>query len=355
MTIQRTFSELIKMFVGLLLLFFISGCNSSQPKTTPVIELRGSTMGTTYLIKVVNDKNEDSQVVTAAISTGIDNVLKTVNRQMSSWLPDSEISRFNHFGSTDWFEVSPDTATVVAEAVRIGGVTGGALDVTLSPLIDLWGFGPKNTHNRIPSDEEINSVLVGIGYQKLSVRQAPPAIKKENSGIQVQLAAVAKGFGVDKVADYLDSEGFSHYLVEIGGEVRARGKKPENKSWHIAVSTPDDSGSYQKVLVIENVSVATSGDYHNYFEKDGVRFAHILDPTTGRPITHNLASITVVHNSCMTADALATGLYVLGPEKSYELALKENIPVFMIIRESGKFVEKYTPTFSKMLESEDRM
>ena len=188
-----------------------------------------------------------------------------------------------------------------------------------------------------------------IGYQNLFVRQSPPSIKKKNPGIYCDLSAIAKGFGVDKVAEYLDSKGFVHYLVEIGGEVRAKGVKPGGQPWRVAIAVPDGSSSYQRVLLLKNISMATSGDYQNYFEKDGKRYSHTIDPCTGRPITHTLASVTVIHESCMMADALATAINVLGPGKGYELAIKENLPVFLIIKKRGGFVEKMTPLFEDIL------
>jgi thiamine biosynthesis lipoprotein len=218
--------------------------------------------------------------------------------------------------------------------------------------VNLWGFGPAKEKREIPGEAQIKEAMVKIGYQKLAVHLSPPSMKKEDPEIYCDLSAIAKGFGVDKVAAYLEAQGFNDYLVEIGGEVRARGKNPKGTLWRVAIASPDGSSGYQKVLFLEDASMATSGDYHNYFEKDGVRYSHTIDPSTGRPITHKLASVTVVHASCMTADALATAIDVLGPGKGYELALKENLPVFLVIREKDTFVEKMTPRFQTLLNTQ---
>ncbi|MCP5103708.1 MAG: FAD:protein FMN transferase [bacterium] len=302
-------------------------------------------MGTTYMIKLVKGGDTDAQKLQA----DIDVLLKRVNQQMSTWLKDSEISRFNQYSETGWFDVSADTAVVFSEALNISELSGGAFDITVGPLINLWGFGPGNKKRQVPGEEQIKEIMAGIGYQKLSVRQSPPALKKEEPALYCSLAAIAKGFGVDKTAEYLDSKGFIHYLVEIGGEVRARGFRPGGKPWRIGIAVPDGSQSYQKIVLLKNISMATSGDYHNYFEKDGVRYSHTIDPVTGWPITHKLASVTVLHESCMRADALATAINVLGPEKGYELAIKKNLPVFLIVKGANGFLEKMTTRFEEMV------
>lgn len=309
-------------------------------------------MGTTYMVKLVkNDRLRSMSPVAAeeTVTAEIEVVLKNVNAQMSTWIEDSEISRFNRFDQPEWFEVSVDTVIVFAEALRVSRLSGGAFDITMGPIINLWGFGPPKTERHIPTDEQIREVIAKTGYQKLSIRQAPPAVKKEDPGIYCDLSAIAKGFGVDKVAGYLEAKEIYNFLVEIGGEVRARGIRPDGGNWRIGIATPDGSPSYRKVVLLRDVSMATSGDYHNYFETDGVRYSHTIDPTTGRPITHNLASVSVVHEFCMTADALATAIDVLGAEKGYELALKENLPVFFILKGKDGFFEKMTPRFREML------
>ncbi len=325
-----------------------SSSNDGQDRA--IIHLEGNTMGTTYNVKfVLGSTKVASEVVKQEMMVRIDEVLNAVNLKMSTYIPDSELSRFNRYSGTDSFPVSDDTAIVFEESRRISEMSGGAFDITVGPLVNLWGFGPTKNRGQVPSDQEIQAVRDIIGYGKITIQTSPPAIKKENPRVYCDLSAIAKGFGVDKVSLYLESKGYANYMVEIGGEVRTKGKKPGNNFWHVAIAAPDGSASYQKVLVFKDLAMATSGDYHNYFEKDGVRYSHTMDPTTGKPIVHNLASVSVVHKSCMTADAIATALNVLGPEKGYELALKEHLPIFMIVHEKGSFVEKMTPEFTKLL------
>ncbi len=311
-------------------------------------------MGTTYMVKIVkpgDEKFSSRDELNKKLTADIEKLLKKVNQQMSTWIEDSEISRFNRYNESQWFEVSSDTALVIGEAIGVSKESGGAFDITVGPLINLWGFGPDGTVKKIPGEGQIKKVMEEIGYEKLSVRLSPPALKKEEPGIYCDLSAIAKGFGVDQVTGYLDSRGFSHYLVEIGGEVRAKGLNHKNQIWRVAIASPDPHGGspYQKIIRLKDASMATSGDYFNYFEKDGVRYSHTIDPTTGKPITHKLASVTVIHESCMTADAMATAINVLGPEKGYQLAIKENLAVFMIVRGAKGFLENMTSRFEEML------
>ncbi|KAA3657833.1 MAG: FAD:protein FMN transferase, partial [Calditrichaeota bacterium] len=184
-----------------------------------------------------------------------------------------------------------------------------------------------------------------VGQKHVTARSNPPAVKKEIPGIYCDLSAIAKGYAVDAVADYLIDAGFANFLVEIGGEVRAGGKKANGDAWRIGIASPVKSGGIQKVVRLSDTGMATSGDYFNYFEKDGKRYSHTIDPVTGHPVTHKLASVTVIHPSCMTADGYATAIDVMGPEKGFEFAQDRNLAVFMIVRSNGGFVEKMTPEF----------
>jgi thiamine biosynthesis lipoprotein len=342
----------------LIFILFLFQC-SGQRTSSDLIEIHGQTMGTTYMVKMVKPEKPDANLqrgtsdtgeITRHVTAGIEELLKKVNLQMSTWIEDSEISRFNRYPGNEWFEVSADTVRVIAEAQRVSRESGGAFDITVGPLVNLWGFGPGKTGEQIPGEEQIKKAMTEIGYEKLSLRLSPPAIRKELPGLYCDLSAIAKGFGVDKVAEYLETTGFSHYLVEIGGEVRAKGTRPDGQPWRLGIASPGPAGNspYQKVIHLMDLAMATSGDYFNYFEKDGVRYSHTIDPTTGKPITHKLASVTVIHKSCMTADAMATAIDVLGPEKGYELAVKENLPVFMIVRGEHGFIEKMTPRFKEI-------
>jgi len=331
-------------FYFLFILFFLN-CSGDRNE---LLTLNGVTMGTFYNVKVV--KKGVNTLVVDLLPKGIQRVLDDVNQKMSTYVEDSELSRLNQNRSTDWISVSPELYKVLWYAIQTSKKSDGAFDITVGPLVNLWGFGPeKNRENTIPSEKEIKDRLTNVGYQKLMLRADPPAVKKLNPKIYCDLSAIAKGYGVDKVADYLDSLQVANYLIEVGGEIRARGLNQKGADWRIGISSPQNPNDIEKVISVTNRAVATSGDYRNYFEKDGIRYSHTIDPTTGKPITHHLASVTVIHDSCMVADAMATAIDVLGPQKGYDLAQREELAVFLIVKEGNKFVEKMTPQFSKIL------
>lgn len=353
MTKKPQLSFRVWLLTGLIILLAIACAKeSAPPPPTPnpgIITLRGRTMGTTYSIKVVSPEKNKKQ----DIRTGIDALLQNINNYMSTYIKDSEISRFNAFDFVEWFDVAPDTARVVMEAQRISNLSGGAFDVTVGPLINLWGFGESGHDRVVPPHNKIIEVKEYTGYKKLVVRYNPPALKKDHPRLYCSLSAIAKGFGVDKTGAYLESLGYRDYMVEIGGEIRCRGFKPGEKPWRLAIEKPDGTRTYQMIIQLKDMSMATSGDYHNYFEKEGVRYSHTINPTTGRPITHTLASVTVLHSSCMTADGLATAINVMGPEKGFDLALKENLAVFMIIHKDNAFTEKQSPEFKRIVPNQE--
>lgn len=348
---QPTTGSLTSISIILIVSLILASCSGVKQKEDPII-LNGLTMGTTYSIKVAGVKK--SQYDPAALQSGIDEVLKKVNQQMSMYISDSEISRFNRSRTTGWFEISAGTALVLDAALAVSRQSNGAFDITVGPLINLWGFGLKR-QEEIPDETAIKEALEKIGYRHLSVRLNPPAVKKALPKLYCDLSAIAKGYGVDRVTKFLESKGIVRYMVEIGGEVRTRGKNPQNRWWRIGIVSPNRSFGLQKIVHLKDIAMATSGDYRNYFEKDGVRYSHTIDPRTGRPITHPLASVTVIHPSCTMADALATAIDVLGPEKGYDLAIRHNLPAYFIIRRDNGFVDKMTPQFQKFLQNNDNM
>ncbi len=328
----------------IILLFGIFSCSPSNESN--VVVLNGTTMGTTYQIKLVKPEGKNYKTIHAQI----DSLLRLINLEMSTYIDSSEISRFNQFKDTTWFAISKDFYTVLRKALEISKMTNGAYDITVGPLVNLWGFGPENRREQIPSEKEIKERLKNVGYKNILIKENPYSVKKRNEKIYVDLSSIAKGYGVDKVAGFLDDNGFTAYMVEIGGEVRTKGKKNKSDFWKIGIQYPDGSNKISKIVKLFNLSMATSGDYYNYFEINGKRFSHTIDPRTGRPVTHNLVSVSVVDPSCATADGWATALLVLGPEEGFRFALKHNFPVIMFIHENGKYVEKSTPGFKKLIE-----
>ncbi|MDN6832382.1 MAG: FAD:protein FMN transferase [Enterobacterales bacterium] len=323
------------------LAFLLTGCGPEQ------VNIEGKTMGTYYSIKYVS---ESGMPAPEKIKAELDKRLEQVNDQMSTYRSNSELSRFNQSTEVNTpFPVSAATAKVVEEAIRINKITDGALDITVGPLVNLWGFGPEGRPDRIPTDEEINQRRAWIGIGHLSVQGN--ALVKNIPQLYLDLSSIAKGYGVDVVAEYLASLNITNYMVDIGGEVRTRGINGDGAPWRIAIEKPQAGLQQSAQVIIQpgEMAIATSGDYRNYFEQNGQRFSHEIDPKTGRPVTHHLVSITVLAPSCMTADGLSTGLDVMGPERGMALANLLGIPVFMIVKTENGFEDRYSDAFKPYL------
>lgn len=330
-----------KWLVAFTALLLFSGCE----KSAELVHLTGATMGTTYNIKYTQQAGIPDLLV---LQTEIDRLLEEVNDQMSTYREDSELSRFNRYQGSAPFPVSEQTATVVKEAIRLNHLTLGALDVTVGPLVNLWGFGPEARQDIVPSEEELNSRKEKVGIAHLSVEGN--ALRKDFPELYVDLSTIAKGWGVDVVADYIQSQGVDNYMVEIGGEIRLKGLNREGIPWRIAVEKPTvQERSVQEIIEPGEMAVATSGDYRNYFERDGIRYSHIINPQTGYPIHNRVVSVTVLDKSSMTADGLSTGLMVLGEEKGLAVAELNQIPAFMIVKTDEGFKEIASSAFKPYL------
>ncbi|WP_162006540.1 FAD:protein FMN transferase [Roseimaritima sediminicola] len=313
--------------------------DAAQPIT--VIEARGRTMGTTYSVKIASPP----PTLPEAWQLQVDAELRRVNDQMSTYLKSSELSRFNRSQSTDWFEVSPETAEVVQYALEVSRLTEGAFDVTVAPLINAWSFGPEQRTNQPPSEATLQRLLDQVGYQSLEARLEPPALRKGKPELTVDLSAIAKGHGVDRVVDLLAGFGCEHLFVEIGGEVRVAGGRGD-RDWGIGVQQPDgQSNQIMTALPLADGAVATSGDYRNFFEADGQRFSHTIDPRSGRPVQDPLASVSVMANNCMKADAWATAINVLGHREGLRVAREQQLDVMLIVREGDGYVSVKTGVF----------
>ncbi|MEM6778950.1 MAG: FAD:protein FMN transferase [Planctomycetota bacterium] len=305
-----------------------------------LLTLRGRTMGTTYMVKIFEPPGDQEFAERTAASIELE--LRRVNDQMSTYLQSSEISRFNASKSTDWFSVSEEVAEVVEFAQEVSRQTHGAFDVTVGPLVNRWSFGSEARRHDVPTDQELNELGESIGYQNLSVRANPPAIRKSRPSLQIDLSAIAKGHAVDRVLDRLQdpSRGepvLRNVFVEIGGEVGVIGSKGP-KAWNVGIQRPDVFAN--EVLVaheLRDAAMATSGDYRNTFEVDGVRYSHTIDPTTRRPVVHDVASVTVIADSCMAADAWATSFNVLGLAKSRPIVERLGMTVLVIERTEKGF------------------
>ncbi len=308
-----------------------------------VVRLSGPTMGTAYHVTAVI---EAPGVDEAAIRTAVDEALGEVDDAMSTYKPGSALSRFNRHAETAPFAVPPALIEVVALAQQVSAESDGAFDVTVGPLVRAWGFGPDDP-GAAPTVEVQDALRARVGWRKLTVDARGSTLSKSQPDVDLDLSAIAKGYGVDQAATALDRLGLTRYLVEVGGEVVTRGANPEGEPWRVGIEKPAyDGGGLQEVVALSGRAMATSGDYRNYREVDGRRVSHTIDPRTGRPIEHRLASVSVIATRCAVADAWATALNVLGPEAGLALARERDLAALMIVRtESGAFEERATPAF----------
>jgi len=324
---------------------FISLVGCGEESVRDLLSLGGQTMGTTYSVKLVNvptDLDQDT------LAQELDGILETVNRRMSTYRPDSELSRYNAAAAEDWLAVSSDTRSVIDEALRVARLTGGAFDPTVGPVVDLWGFGAAGKGQHVPSPEDIAAARETIGFAKVETRDAPAQLTKLQDGVRLDLSGVAKGFAVDKLAAHLDAQGMTDYLVEVGGELRTGGHGPEGRPWRVGIEKPTMApGDLQRIVDLERDALATSGNYRIFFEQDGRRYTHIVNPRNCRPVEHDLASATVVAATTMEADALSTSLLVLGPEAGMELAVEQDIAAFFVVGRDGSFSEMAAPAFER--------
>lgn len=307
--------------------------------------INGSVMGTTYTVKAAGDLyGEDPE----ALGQAVQEVLDEVDAKMSTYKPESELSRFNASRNQDPFPISKETAEVFAIALEVSRKSGGAFDVTVGPLVNAWGFGPDAED--VPDPAELEEIQKNIGYAYLDLDQQNGTIRKTRPGIYCDLSAVAKGYAVDKVAELLESKRIRNYMVEVGGEVRASGINPQHTPWRIAIEEPvAGERKLHRVVGLSGCSIATSGDYRNFREVDGRRVSHTFDPRTGRPIENAMALVAVLHPSCAMADAFATALMVLGADEGFEIAQYNDLPVLMLTHSGTEgFSEKRTAAFDRL-------
>lgn len=330
--------------LALVLVLTIGGMLRSRTIKNP--STGGSTMGTGYSVKI---SGKVKKTTLKDLDEKIKAELVEINRQMSTWDPESEISRFNHFQSLEGFQCSQAFAAVVRRALELSRDSGGAFDPTLQPLLNLWGFGSEGEELKVPTDEEIAAVKSATGWEKLRVDETSNLWKTEPK-LSLALGAIAKGYGVDAVGQILDEAGFENWFVEIGGEVLAKGVNPDGVPWRIGIQMPTTNPmdrSLQGIVSVDHGAIATSGDYRNYMEEDGVVYSHILDPRTGRTAKSDTASVTVCAPNCMDADGIATALFVMGPEDG--MAWVESMDgvetMFLIRDENGKISERFSSGF----------
>ncbi|MFK7817957.1 MAG: FAD:protein FMN transferase [Planctomycetaceae bacterium] len=313
---------------------------NGQETTT---QLSGPVFGTTYNISFKSDSVDE-----AVLAQAIDGRLAEIDLHMSNWRNDSDVSKFNATEPNIWFSVSQETASVVAKAKSITDQSNGMFDITVAPLVRAWNFGAaaKSSFNP-PTEEQINDTLQHVGSQYLEVRLAPPALKKTVAALEVDLSAIAKGYAVDAISELLTERSVDHFMVEIGGEIRASGASLPGAGWRIGLEAPErNARKIDSVIALHDEALATSGDYRNFFEFNGVTYSHTIDPTTGMCVDHDLASVSVIANSCMEADAWATAILAMGPDVGFEWAKAQNIKAMLLRRSTtGQPIRELTKGF----------
>ncbi len=303
----------------------------------PLQHLQGQTMGTQYSIKF---RHPFTSEMTATIQKKVEAILERINRSMSTYDPASELSRFNQQRTTSQVAASPELLVVLDAALKIGRKSEGAFDIMIGPLVNLWGFGPGFRSDQIPDKVTIDRLRQQTGQDRILLDLAKGTIRKHHPDIYIDLSAIAKGYAVDQIAQLFFSSGIEHFMIEIGGEVRAHGNNEQGSAWRIGIEKPyPHAQAIHKVLLVDDTALATSGDYRNFFEYDGKHYSHLIDPNTGWPIESQMISVTVLASQCMEADAWATALTVLGHERGLKLAEKLGLPVLFLLNQNGNIQE----------------
>jgi len=339
---------LVRLYILSFSLLLMAGCQSGPE----VVKMSGRTMGTQYNISWVESEAHSRQS-SEQLQQKVENVLERINASMSTYRPDSELSVLNKQAPGDWQDISIDLYRVLMMSGSVYLGSDHAFDPTVGPLVNLWGFGPEKKADQVPDALAIKQAMTSVGYGVANLR-----LRDEGYQVQlrdsryIDLSAIAKGYAVDELGRLFDGVRINNYLIEVGGELLAKGRKPDGSAWRIAIEAPPESGRrVQKIVALNDFGIATSGDYRNYFEQDGKRFSHTIDPRTGYPIEHKLASVSVLHESVALADAWATALMVLGTEKGMAVAQKFDLMVYFLYRTEQGFADAASPAFDKFLQA----
>lgn len=326
----------------LIALLTLAACGGSHGQ----VELVGSTMGTQFSVKLPDGLGDHDAL---KLQKAVEAVLKNVDKTMSTYKPESMLSQFNSNTSVDWQRVDTNFCRAIEQSLEISQETAGAFDITVGPLVDLWGFGPGEMIDEPPGDEDIDLLLSSTGFEKLHADCTKPAIKKDIPGLMLDMSAIGKGYAADRVAYLLAAMGFDSYLVEVGGELSIRGTNSQGESWAIGIEAPLPNARKPHTIVhLTDAAMATSGDYRNFFDADGKMYSHTIDTRTGRPVTHTLASVTVVDKNGWRADALATALLVMGPKEGMAFAEREDMAVLMLLRTDSGIEERESAAFARL-------
>ncbi len=327
----------------IVLTLLLAACAAPSPRT-----LRGETMGTTWSATLVVPARADIAVIQRGIQAELDRVVA----QMSTYERDSDLVRFNRAPAGSSQVLPPGFFRVLDHALALAADSGGAYDPTVAPLVDLWGFGAGSRAHRIPGQAEIDEARARVGWQRIELDRRTRSARQPG-GVSIDLSSIAKGFAVDEVGRHLESTGIRDYLVDVGGELRARGRRADGEPWRVAIERPDAAAGavespdqVERVLVLRDRSIATSGDYRHAFEHQGTRYTHHIDPRSGWPVQHRIASVSTLARDALDADAIGTVVMVLGPDAGLAWAEQRGLPVRIVVRDGDGFIERMTPAFA---------
>jgi FAD:protein FMN transferase len=330
-----------KIVLQALIAIVVSACDERNS-----FQLSGATQGTTYHITVVAEQRSADATL---LQKKIEGRLSEIDHALSNYNADSDLSRFNRAPVDEWFALSPDLHRVLKTSQAISIDSDGAFDITIAPLVELWGFGAFKSE-RIPAAAEIIEAKRLVDFRNLEL-DADVARARKKSELRIDVNGIAQGYTVDRLAELLSAQGYRNFLIEVGGELRLVGHNARAEPWRIGIEKPADGfGAVEQAMRGSNIGITTAGDYHDYFERNGQRYSHTIDPATGRPITHRLASVTVIAASAEYADGIDTVLEVLGPERGYRFAEQRHIAAYFIMRTDEGFVVRYTPEFARYLQ-----
>lgn len=322
----------------------LMGCSENDRPLESPVRFEGDIFGTFYQVTITDPLTQGEA---RALEEGFLAELESVDHAMSTYRDDSELIAFNESPLEEWQPLSNELIEVLAISQSVAEASRGAFDITIGDVVNLWSFGPGARPEEVPTNEALAEQLAAVGFDAVEVDTQQMQARRTRD-VFVDLSAVAKGHGTDRVAAYLDQQGIEHYLVNLGGDLIAKGLRDEEEQtpWRIGIEVPEDGQPRaQHIIPLESMSVATSGDYRNYFEVEGERFSHTIDPRTGRPVTHQLASVSVFHPSNAWADAWATALLVVGEESAMQMAVENNLKVLLLIRNGEEWQSLASPEF----------
>lgn len=308
-------------------------------------------MGTSWSVRLASAPEQGD---VRGLRAEIEGILETINAEMSTYREDALISRFNSAEAGARFELPHDFDIVLQDSLALADDSGGAFDPTVGPLVNLWGFGPEGDRSEPPAGDEIAAARARTGWEKLRY-DAVEGVLEQTGGVYLDFSAIAKGHAVDRIADHLLARGVSGFVVDIGGDLRTRGTRPDGRAWRIAIERPQPGErAIHSVIAPGDLGLATSGSYRNYFRDQGRTYSHTIDPRTGWPVAHDIVSVTVLHERCAVADGLATVLTVLNEEEGMAFARERDLAVLWLVNTEDGVQERMTPAFAPYLEELDR-